>query len=57
MNIKLLDEVVKNDDLDISKKYEVARTEVVQDDLYYVVINEKGKEVSVHELLAREITL
>ncbi|MEK3956092.1 hypothetical protein [Psychrobacillus sp. FSL K6-1464] len=53
--IKLLDDVLKIDDLDMSKTYEVIRTKIERDDLYYIVINEKGGEVAVHELLASEI--
>lgn len=56
MKIKLLDEVLKNDDLDISKEYEVIRTLSEEDDLYFVVINEKGKEVGVHEMVSSPVT-
>lgn len=52
MKIELLDEVLENDDLDLNKEYEVVGTINEQDDLYYIVINEKGREVSVHELIA-----
>jgi hypothetical protein len=55
MKIKLLDEFLKIYYLDVNKEYEVIRTETKRDDLYYVVIDEKGIEVAVHELLAREI--
>lgn len=55
MKIELLDEVLEQDDLDVKKYYEVIRTENVRDDLYYIVINEKGKETEIHELLAKEI--
>lgn len=56
MKIKLLDEVLEIDDLDVSKEYEVVRTEHIHDDLYYVVINEKGEEVAVHEMVSSDIT-
>lgn len=55
MKVKLLDEVLKHDHLDIEKEYEVIRTEEIRDDLYYIVLNERNEEVGVHELLAKEI--
>lgn len=55
MQIKLLDQVLEQDGLNIEKTYPVVRTETMRDDLFYVVENEMGMEVHVHELLAKEI--
>lgn len=55
MRIELLDNVVETDGLDITKTYEVLRTETVRDDLYYMVQNDAGIEVAVHELVAKEM--
>lgn len=55
MKIQLLDKVLEIYGLDINKEYNVIRTETIQDDLYYIIINNKNKEVGVHELLAKEI--
>jgi hypothetical protein len=50
--IELLDDVLKQDGLDINKKYKVIRTEESYNDIFYIVINDKGVETSVHDLLA-----
>lgn len=55
MKIKLMDNVLEQDGLDLKNEYEVIKTETVRDDLYYIVINETGKEIEVHELLAKKI--
>lgn len=56
LKIRLLDKVLEGNCLDTNKIYEVIRTETNrEDDLYYIVINEEGKEVAVHELLAEEV--
>ena len=55
MKIKLLDEVLKHDHLDINKEYEVVRVEYEIDDMYYIVKNQLNKEIAIHELLAKEI--
>ena len=55
MKIKLLDKVLENLVLDINKEYEVIETETIRDDMYYIIANENGKEVGIHELLAEEV--
>lgn len=52
MKIKLLDKVLEQDGLDTAKIYEVVRTEVIHDDVYYIVMNENGEEYGVIDLLA-----
>lgn len=55
MKIKLFDEVLAGLGLDINKIYEVVSTEIEDDDLYYIVKNEKNEYVDIHELLAEVI--
>lgn len=52
LKIKLLDKVLEQDGLDTAKIYEVVRTEVIHDDVYYIVMNENGEEYGVIDLLA-----
>ena len=55
MKIKLLDNVLEQDDLNINRHYEVIRAKNVRDDMYYIVINDNGKETAVHELLVSKV--
>lgn len=54
LKIELLDKVLELEGLELNRHYGVIRSVTMQDDLFYVVINESGKEVKVHELLVRE---
>lgn len=55
MKIKFNDKVVETLNLLLNKEYEVIRTETENDDLFYIVINEKGNEESVIDLLVEEV--
>jgi hypothetical protein len=53
MKIKILDRVIENYDLSIDKEYDVIRTEVKNEDLYYIVLSDNGEEFGVIDVLIK----
>jgi len=55
VKIKVLDEVLEQDGFNLERKYDVLRTEMHKDDLYYVVLNDNGEEYPVIDMLAKVV--
>jgi hypothetical protein len=55
MKIKFNDMVVEKLNLLVNKEYEVIRTETERDDLFYIVLDETGKEQGIIDMLVEEI--